>query len=120
MKRQSGPFEELRRSLMRTKAETTRHERAFIVARVSSLLQTLRTSAGHSQRSLAIHAGMGQSEINRIEKASGTRSPELATLVRVARVCGYDLAIVATRPGKTITAALNETRRKVHARVKGK
>jgi transcriptional regulator with XRE-family HTH domain len=109
---QASPFEELRRSLLRTKAEQTRHERAFVLSSISSLLRALRTSAGHSQRSLANCAGMGQSEINRIEKASGTRAPEIATLVRISRVCGYELAIMATRRGAVITAALNEPPRR--------
>jgi transcriptional regulator with XRE-family HTH domain len=82
--------------MLQTKDAITRYERAFIIGNVSNLLQKLRTTAGHSQRSLATHAGMGQSEIGGIEKASAARAPELATLVRIARVCGYDLTLVAT------------------------
>jgi transcriptional regulator with XRE-family HTH domain len=113
MNRQANPFEDLRRSLLHMKAEKTRNERVFIVTNVASLVQALRASAGHSQRGLANYAGMGQSEISRVENAGGTRAPELATLVRIARVCGYELAIMATRLGNVITTPLNQPARKV-------
>jgi transcriptional regulator with XRE-family HTH domain len=90
---------DVRRELQEARAGDTQVERAFVLANVSKLLFNLRMGAGLSQRRMADQAGMGQSEISRLETASGKRGPELATLVRLARLCGFQLEIVATQIG---------------------
>jgi transcriptional regulator with XRE-family HTH domain len=95
----SPTIEETRREVRKTRDGDTQVERAFVLANVSKLLFNLRMGAGLSQRRMADQAGMGQSEISRLETASGKRGPELATLVRLARLCGFQLEIMATRIG---------------------
>jgi ribosome-binding protein aMBF1 (putative translation factor) len=90
-------IDDTRREVRRRRDNTTQVERAFVLANVSRLIFNMRVSAGLSQRRMADQAGMGQSEISRLEAGRGRRGPELATLVRLARLCGFQLEVVAMR-----------------------
>lgn len=56
-------------------------------------LRWARRQAGLTQRVLAERTGVPQSTIGRIE--SGHVDPRTATLARLLRTCGYDLALEA-------------------------
>jgi transcriptional regulator with XRE-family HTH domain len=95
-RRQPSTVEELRNALIQSAEDAANYERAFVRVAVSNFLQTLRVSAGLTQTQLAEIAGTTQSEVSRLERAAGPRAPELATLVRYVRACGYDLSFLAT------------------------
>jgi transcriptional regulator with XRE-family HTH domain len=95
-RRPPSTVEELRNALIRSAEDAANYERAYVRVAVSNFLQTLRVSARLTQTQLAELAGTTQSEVSRIERAAGPRAPELATLVRFARACGYDLSFLAT------------------------
>jgi transcriptional regulator with XRE-family HTH domain len=64
---------------------------------VASSLQRMRSTANLTQKQVATLAGMSQSEVSRLERAGGTLTPSISTVVRFASVCGYELKLVATR-----------------------
>ena len=88
--------EELRNALLRTPEDEANYDRAYMRVIVANFLQDLRVSAGLTQIQLAKLADMTQSEISRLERAAGPRAPELYTLIRVMRACGYDLSLLGT------------------------
>jgi hypothetical protein len=95
-RRPASTVEELRKALTESAEDAVDYERAFVRVTVSNFLQTLRVTAGLTQIQLAELATSTQSEVSRVERAAGPRAPELATLVRFARACGYDLSLLAT------------------------
>lgn len=105
MARSPRNLDDLRRTLLQSPEGKLDYERAYVRVSVSNFLQALRAEARLTQIEVAALAGMTQSEISRLERADGPRAPELATLVRFARACGFDLTLVGTprRPRKRRT-----------------
>ena len=57
----------------------------------SQLVRDARFRAGLTQAEVARRAGTSQPNVNRIER--GVSEPELSTLRRALRACGYDLEL---------------------------
>jgi len=106
--RRPQTLDDLKRMLLRTPRDRLDFERAFVCVGASNFLQALRASARLSQHEVALRSGMTQSDVSRLERASGTRAPELATIMRFARACGFDLFLVGQprRPARGRTRQL--------------
>jgi ribosome-binding protein aMBF1 (putative translation factor) len=72
---------------------------------LADALRTHRKGHGLSQRGAARKLGLYQSQVARLE--SGDRTPELETLVRVARELGLTLTVRITPEGATLEVAGN-------------
>jgi transcriptional regulator with XRE-family HTH domain len=62
----------------------------------NDLVREARRRAGLSQRSLAELAGTTQSAIARLE--AGRTTPSFDTVVRLVRLCGFDLEVALVEP----------------------
>ena len=71
--------------------ETVRHEKPIVHLEVAHAVAAARAIAGISQKQLAELSGIDQSDISKIER--GIANPSLATLDRIAKALGGQLAI---------------------------
>jgi DNA-binding transcriptional regulator YiaG len=72
-------------------------ERTLAGETVSQALQAIRKEAHLTQGKLADLAGMSQPEVSRLESRRVRRAPDLVTMMRLAEVCGFTLALIAKR-----------------------
>ena len=75
----------------------------------SQLVRTARLRAGLTQAEVARRAGTSQPNVNRIER--GVSEPELSTLRRALRACGYDLELRLVKKRGSPLADLVEVKR---------
>ena len=71
--------------------ETVRHEKPIVPLQAAHAVAAARAIAGISQKQLAELSGIDQSDISKIER--GIANPSVATLDRIAKALGGQLAI---------------------------
>lgn len=84
---------------MRLRKNQREYRRVHIRVSVANLIQSMRMLSGLTQTDLAERLGMLQPEISHLERAMGSRTAELSTVVRIADECGFVVELVATRKG---------------------
>ena len=80
--------------------ETVRHEKPIVHQESAHAVAAARAIAGISQKQLAELSGIDQSDISKIER--GIANPSVATLDRIAKALGGQLAISIEIPATAL------------------
>ena len=83
---------------------TVREEQPCVNQSAAHAVAAARALSGMSQKQLAAASGIDQSDISKIER--GVANPSVATLERLAKALGGQLAIQITYPAKPAAASL--------------
>jgi DNA-binding XRE family transcriptional regulator len=86
-----------KRAANMSRRQRVARERTLAGVTVSRALQAIRKEARLTQGRLADLAGMSQPEVSRLESKTVRRAPDLVTMMRLAEVCGFTLALIAKR-----------------------